>query len=225
MTTPRSSRSSRSPRAPLSRVDLASLALVAGSFVGSALAYGRLPARVPVHFDLHGVADGFAPRLVGALLMPVASLAVWGLVRAAPRLLRGEARARAAGSPLAETALLVTALFAGLHLVMLDVALPGAPRAGRGLGFLLAGFSVALGLLLPKLRRNGLAGIRTPRTLASDEVWQRTHRVGGALFVLAGVAGLAATALGHVAVAIGALVAASLAAAIASYLVRDDATR
>jgi uncharacterized membrane protein len=157
--------------------------------------------------------------------MPALSLAVWGVVRGAPLVLRGEARARALASPLAETALIVVALFAGLHVVMLDVALSGAPRAGRGLGFVLAGFSIALGLLLPKLRRNGFAGIRTPRSLSSDEVWQRTHRVGGALFVLAGVAGLAATALGHFAVAIGALVAASLAAAIASYVVRDDARR
>ncbi|MBK6460923.1 MAG: SdpI family protein [Myxococcales bacterium] len=187
--------------------------------------YERLPTQVPIHFDLHGVADGFAPRLVGALLMPALSLAVWGVVRGAPLVLRGEARARALASPLAETALIVVALFAGLHVVMLDVALSGAPRAGRGLGFVLAGFSIALGLLMPKLRRNGFAGIRTPRSLSSDEVWQRTHRVGGALFVLAGVAGLAATALGHFAVAIGALVAASLAAAIASYVVRDDARR
>lgn len=219
MNTPRASRT-------LTHADLASLALVAAPLLASALAYGRLPARVPVHFDLHGTADGFAPRVVGALLLPAISLAVWALVRGAPRLLRGEARARALSSPLPATALLVTALLAGLHFVILDVALSGAQGAGRGLGFVLAGFSVAVGLLFPKLRRNRFVGIRTPRSLASDEVWQRTHRVGGALFVLAGVVGLAATALGHVPVAMGALVAASLASAVASYVVaRGDAAR
>jgi len=37
-----------------------------------------------------------------------------------------------------------------------------------------------------KLTKNFFVGIRTPWTLASDEVWLRTHRLGGKLFVLAG---------------------------------------
>ena len=35
--------------------------------------------------------------------------------------------------------------------------------------------------------RNFFFGIRSPWTLASDEVWKRTHAVGGWLFVVAGL--------------------------------------
>lgn len=38
---------------------------------------------------------------------------------------------------------------------------------------------------------NLFVGIRTPWTLASEEVWYRTHRLAGWLFVLAGVVILA----------------------------------
>ena len=38
-----------------------------------------------------------------------------------------------------------------------------------------------------KLRKNFFIGIRTPWTLASDAVWERTHRLGGRLFMLAGL--------------------------------------
>jgi uncharacterized membrane protein len=53
---------------------------------------------------------------------------------------------------------------------------------------------VALGLLLivignflGKVKRNFFLGIRTPWTLANDEVWLRTHRLGGKTFVIGGL--------------------------------------
>ena len=47
---------------------------------------------------------------------------------------------------------------------------------------------VVLGNVLGKVTKNFFVGIRTPWTLASDEVWLRTHRLGGRVFVLAGLA-------------------------------------
>ena len=52
--------------------------------------------------------------------------------------------------------------------------------AGVGLLF------IVLGNYLGKVRKNFFIGIRTPWTLASDEVWSRTHRLGGWVFVLIG---------------------------------------
>ncbi len=46
---------------------------------------------------------------------------------------------------------------------------------------------IVIGNYLPKVRPNYLMGIRTPWTLTSDLSWDRTHRVGGRLFVLEGV--------------------------------------
>jgi uncharacterized membrane protein len=51
-----------------------------------------------------------------------------------------------------------------------------------GLGLLL----IVIGNYLGKVTRNFFVGIRTPWTLASDEVWLRTHRLGGVLFVSGG---------------------------------------
>lgn len=211
-----------SSSARFSRADIVSIALVGAQLAASALAYGRLPDRVPVHFDLHGVADGFAARPFGAFVLPVSAAAIGLFVRAMPHTLRGEARVRALGSPIAEVTALVIGLFAGLHFVVLDTALRGAPRTGPALGLVLALFSLVLGLLMPKLRRNGLAGIRTPFSLSSDEAWQRTHRVGGMLFVVAGLVGLVAVAAGSVAGAVAPLVVASLAASVYSYFAARD---
>ncbi len=49
---------------------------------------------------------------------------------------------------------------------------------------------IFIGNYLGKVRRNFWLGIRTPWTLASDVTWERTHRLGGWLFVAAGVIGI-----------------------------------
>jgi uncharacterized membrane protein len=64
----------------------------------------------------------------------------------------------------------------GLNVLINEVII-----AGVGLLF------VVIGNYLGKVRKNFFIGIRTPWTLASDEVWNRTHRMGGKLFMLSGV--------------------------------------
>jgi uncharacterized membrane protein len=46
---------------------------------------------------------------------------------------------------------------------------------------------MVLGNVLGKFRPNWFAGIRTPWTLSSTESWNKTHRLGGRLFVLLGL--------------------------------------
>ena len=59
-----------------------------------------------------------------------------------------------------------------------------APRVVMGaVGLLL----MLLGNQLGKSRSMYMVGIRTPWTLASEEVWVKTHRLGGKLMVLAGI--------------------------------------
>lgn len=44
-----------------------------------------------------------------------------------------------------------------------------------------------LGILTENAKRNWFIGIRTPWTLSSDRVWDKTHKLGGRLFRLTGV--------------------------------------
>ena len=46
---------------------------------------------------------------------------------------------------------------------------------------------VVIGNYLPKARRNYTIGIRLPWTLANEENWNRTHRIGGFLWVIGGI--------------------------------------
>jgi uncharacterized membrane protein len=73
-----------------------------------------------------------------------------------------------------------------LYVVILMSAKSGhLNETGMGLAFGL--IFILFGNYMPKLPRNFFFGIRSPWTLASDEVWKRTHAVGGWLWVLAGL--------------------------------------
>lgn len=54
--------------------------IVAGAFVG----YARLPARVPLHFDLRGIPDGWGSR-ASVFLLPAVAAAVYAVMTAVSR--------------------------------------------------------------------------------------------------------------------------------------------
>jgi uncharacterized membrane protein len=181
------------PRTTLVRRELPSWILLALAFAAAALTWGRAPARVPVHWDIHGHADRYGGRFEGLLLVPIIAVAVYLLLRFLPRADPGRANyARFAGAyDVIRVALLVFMLavqamtLAPLYGLRLNLA--AAVPALVGVLFLV------LGATMGKLRPNWFVGIRTPWTLSSKTAWVRTHRVGGWLFAASGAATLAAS--------------------------------
>jgi uncharacterized membrane protein len=91
---------------------------------------------------------------------------------------------------------LVVALFAYIHGLILWNSLHPDAQMGRFLIAGILGFFIPLGNVLSRVRRNFWMGIRTPWTLANEDVWNRTHRLGGWIFVGYGLAGCIAVLLG-----------------------------
>jgi uncharacterized membrane protein len=67
----------------------------------------------------------------------------------------------------------------------------------------MGGLFVGIGVVLRGARLNWFMGIRTPWTLSSEEVWDRTHEVGSRLFMVSGgLAALGALAEGWLSLAL-----------------------
>jgi uncharacterized membrane protein len=87
-------------------------------------------------------------------------------------------------------------LFGYLFVVQVVSNLEGGPETGRlFLGGLFLFFAL-LGNVLGKVQRNFWMGVRTPWTLASETVWNRTHRLTAWLWFAFGLIGFAAVMLG-----------------------------
>ena len=79
-------------------------------------------------------------------------------------------------------------LSAAIELVVVSVALHWGLRIEHIIAGAIGVMLVVIGNQLGKSRSMFLVGIRTPWTLASEEVWIRTHRLGGKLMVAGGLA-------------------------------------
>lgn len=175
---------------------LAVVALLADVLL-SAVLYRLLPERVPVHWNIHGQVDGYGSKLALVLYGPLGIALVWGLLlllaRADPK--RAErARAEAVdggpsegeGSYWTVIHLLLVALVL-LHGGLLLSASGLVQGPDRVLCVALALLLLLPGNFMGRLRPNWFVGIRTPWTLASDDVWRRTHRLAAVLMVGGGL--------------------------------------
>lgn len=164
------------------------LVLVVAAFAVAGWLYPELPQSVPTHWNAAGQVDRFTPKPWGAFILPLVMLGAWGLMSILPPIApRGYRLDRFIGT-YGILMLAVLAMLLVLTIVML-LAAEGAGIDTTRVAFIVIGaLFVVLGNYLGKLRKNFFIGIRTPWTLANDEVWARTHRMGGWLFVAAGFA-------------------------------------
>jgi uncharacterized membrane protein len=163
------------------------------------LAWPHLPARVPLHWNIHGQVDAYGPRSALLAIGPGAMLAELLVFAALPAL----SPRRFALESFARTYLRIMAAavaFGGyLTAVLLYAALTGHLDVS---GAVLGGVSVLfviLGNVMGKVRRNFFIGIRTPWTLASERVWYATHRLAAKSMVAAGILSIGAAVAGGLA--------------------------
>lgn len=165
-----------------------SLCLCMLALAVSGALYGHLPEQIPTHFDLAGNPDRWSDRLPGAVMLPLVMFALWGTLWILPRISPSGWRVEPFMDVWNRLQLAILAFMLLIHVGVLGHALGWW---GANLGRLVVGgiglLFVTLGNYLGKTTRNFFLGIRTPWTLASDEVWRRTHRLGGRLLVAAGV--------------------------------------
>jgi len=189
------------------------LLIILAAVGASVVVYPKLPETIPTHWNMDGQPDGWSPRSFGAFITPVILLTIWGFILVMPAIdPRGANYAKFGGAFAAIMDSLMLFVL-GMHILLLRAGL-GHPVAMErvapfGIGILL----IVIGNLLPRARPNWFVGIRTPWTLSSDRVWEKTHRFGGRVFVAAGFL-IAITALlwaqrVHVVLIGGMLIAAS----------------
>ena len=172
------------------------IAFAVASFAFVAFVYPSLPDAVPTHWNWRGEVDGYMHKPWGPLVVPLMQVATIALLGVLPHISPREAKMDSFARAYRAVMTAVSAFFFFLVVVMsvvgrgLPVDMNQAVSVASGVLF------VILGNVMTKFRRNYFAGIRTPWTLSNDEVWYRTHRLGGKLFVLSGLCTIAGSFAG-----------------------------
>jgi uncharacterized membrane protein len=169
-----------------------SILLVALMAAAGYWAWIQLPphAEIAVHWGINGAPNGFANRTRALFMMPaIAALAtvlfaaIPSIEPRRPNLIASRKLYRAGWlgalfvMTVAQAAIVMTALQRPFDI---HSAVVGATSL----------LYIVAGNYLGKSRANFFVGIRTPWTLSSDYSWEKTHRLGGRLFVATGIATL-----------------------------------
>ncbi len=146
--------------------------------------WSQIPDTVPIHYNINMEPDRWGPKL-SIWIMPGIMTFIIALLAVAPKIDPKLAKASQLGAQKGITLAVIT--FMSAFVCVGVFKLVGYPIS---LNFIHLAIIVLLGVIgnvMLKLKPNYFFGIRTPWTLESPEVWRRTHRLGGYLWVFGSV--------------------------------------
>ncbi|WP_332447196.1 SdpI family protein [Sphaerochaeta sp.] len=149
--------------------------------VFSLVVYRRLPDRVPIHFNVAGEPDNYAPKAFAAfgipLLLALLNVVLQIVLKTDPKRDPKERIYLISRWILAPLSLLLTPL-------SLLIALGSPLRVEKVVPLAVAFLFLLIGNYLPKCKQNYTIGIKLPWTLADEENWKKTHRFAGWLWTI-----------------------------------------
>ena len=151
------------------------------------LFYPYMPEKMASHWNDKGQVDGYISKFWGLFLMPLILAAVALLLFVIPKIDPLKANIEKFRKYYDGFIIAFSAFMLCIHFFMilwnLDIKI--SPNAILPIGIGLLFFYV--GVLCEHTKRNWFIGIKTPWTLSSEIVWDKTHKIGGKLFKIAGV--------------------------------------
>ena len=167
--------------------EIVAMGIILFSFIVGIYLYPQMPERMASHWNAKGEVDGYMPKFWGLFLMPIVSMLIFLLFIVIPKI-----------DPLKQNiekfrkyydgfvVLMIAYLFyiylltllwnTGIRFSIVQLLVPA-------MGILF----YYIGILVENAKRNWFIGIRTPWTLSSEKVWEKTHKIGGKLFKIAGI--------------------------------------
>lgn len=163
------------------------LFLVALSFIAGIFIYSRMPEQMASHWNSSGQVDGYMSRFWGVFLLPIIFLVMAVLFIIIPRIDPLKSNIQQFRKYFDGFIILIFLFF--LYIYGLTIYW-NLENNFNMTAFMIPAMAVLLyycGILINSSKRNWSIGIKTPWTMSSDVVWDKTHRIGGKLFKASGV--------------------------------------
>ena len=164
------------------------LLMIIGAGIAGLLLWNQLPEQMASHWNENDQVDGYMSRFWGVFLMPLMTLGLFLLFLVIPAIDPLKANIAKFRGVFNLFLVFIIGFMLYIHALTLlwslgytGFEMSKAMLPAMGLLFILVGY------LMRKAKRNWFIGIRTPWTLSSDYVWDKTHQLGAILFVASGV--------------------------------------
>lgn len=150
------------------------------------LIYNQLPEQMPIHWNINGEIDGYASKNFAIIYLPLFLF----LIDLFTKFMIVNDPKRAGHPKKMLNVLKYMIPFLSMSITILMIA------EGRGyqINFVNLFFECLVGIIfllignyLPKVRQNHVMGIKLPWTLSDEDNWNKTNRLGGYIFMSAGL--------------------------------------
>jgi uncharacterized membrane protein len=146
-----------------------------------------MPEKMASHWDANGSVDGYMPKLWGLFLLPVISAILFLVYMLIPKIdpLKGNIEKFRGHFDV-----FILLLFVFLFYVHMLTMLWNLSYRFNIIQLLAPAFGLIIyyaGIMMENAKQNWFIGVRTPWTLSSEVVWDKTNKLAGKLFKVAGV--------------------------------------
>ena len=172
---------------PTLKTEYLPIILIILAYVLGTYFYGHLPERVPSHWGLNGQVDGYSGKFFGAWFLPILLLGIYLLFLVLPYF-----------DPKKEQYINFIKAYLGVkNLIMAFLFVLYIITALAGIGYnisislimpLMVGLLfIGIGYFIKDVKQNWWMGVRTPWTMESPVVWEKTNKLMAKLMMVGGV--------------------------------------
>lgn len=152
--------------------------------------YPVLPDQVATHWNIKGEADDYSHKSVVAFIMPLLPLLIYVFMTVLPKFDPKKDNYLKFSGSYEKIRMAIVSLMVVVTLLPLLSALGYNVNISLIMRIGLPVLMIIIGNYMGKVRFNYFMGFRLPWTLANEDVWNKTHRLGGKLMVSGGVIAL-----------------------------------
>lgn len=161
--------------------------LIILSFIAAAYFFQHFPAKVPTHWNVQGEVNGYSTPLIAAFMVPVMMIFMYVFFLVLPYFdPKKDQYESFAGIYHKFKDLIVAFLFIIYFLTSLS-GIGYKINISFYIPLLVGAMFIIIGLLLEKVKMNWFLGIRTPWTMSSETVWEKTHKLSNRVLVFSGL--------------------------------------
>lgn len=157
------------------------------SIFTSFLFYNELPVKMASHWNAQGIVDGYSSRVFNVLFFPLLEIFLFFLLSYVPKLDPKRKNIKLFES---NYSLFISIMMIFMYIVQLQVFLWNIDikvPIETSMPILMGILFIFVAHLIQSAKQNYTIGIRTPWTLASEKVWNKTHALGAKLFRVGGI--------------------------------------
>lgn len=170
----------------LTKKDILILAFAVLPIIVIAALYGSLPEKIPMNWGFNGSIR--YDNKVNIWFLTLMPLFFFFMFKFLPNIdPRKSNYAKFSKQYLLFSLMLTLFLDLTLAMIIFETFKPNTIKVSLFIPALVGLLLIFIGNMMPKFKNNYFIGIKTPWTLSSDEIWQKTHRFAGILWVIGGI--------------------------------------